>query len=498
MTPEQVQRGKTDPVYFINEFLGMPLHKGQIRYLEEAKKAIDNGDDPLIRRFLLSFANRWCKSALISCIQLWYLFYKFGIKTESDEEWFNIEYRTANIAPTSKLTQPVFKAMLAIMKSNYPIRDQKTGIMITNKCKIRDWFLEDRVINTPPYKLFFANNSYIEHLSLMGNKGDSLQGLPYGIITYDEAARSDHLQIEIDDSILGRLLDWTAPLHLLSTPSQSSSSLLYYKDMYDEGLAGLNQAYTQTGSIYENEFMTTDQMEKHVLMLKDNPLKDQMLQGHFIFGTTTIFPAQDILDACDDSLNNGELYKEGHKYVISIDTAIGNDENVYCVLDVSYKPFRLVWMDAVKGSSRSPQLHLNALINLIEAYRHENNLSIILETYNGESVRFYKDLPPWVSSITTCYGSWQPAMPKVQNDNPMKPKPANAKKADILLALIKILASHELKIPRQNYELIKQMNIYKEDDKRIPTDRVIALALGVFHAENNSGVQVLQWEALEW
>lgn len=493
------KRGRESPVYFITQMLGMPLHAGQRRYLEQAVKAIDNGDDPLIRRFVLSCANRWGKSALVACLQLWYLYYKFGIQAATDAEWLKMEYRTANIAPTSKLTQPVFKAMKAIMTSTYPIRNQKTGVSTTNQCKIEWFLLDEKTINNPPFKLFFANNSYCEHLSLMGNKGDSLQGLPYGLITYDEAARSDHLQIEMDDSILGRLLDWTAPLHLLSTPSQSSASLLYYKDLYDEGLVGLNQSFTLTGDIYENEFMTEKQIAEQVEMLKDNPLKDQMLKGHFIFGSTTIFPAQDILDAQDETLNHGKPYEAGHKYIIAIDTAIGNDEMVYSVLDTSYKPYKLVHEEAVKGSTRSPQIHMNTLINLVENYRDDtHNLQIILETWNGESVRFYHDLPDWIKSLTTCYGAWKPSKIHVQNDNPLPPAPNNAKKADILLALIKLLAAHEIKIPKQNYELIKQLNIYKEDDKRIPTDRVIALALAAYHAEKTSQVQILQWEPVAW
>ena len=227
------QKGREDPVYFINEFLGIPLHQGQIKYLNEAVKAIQG--EVLVRKFILSCANRWGKSTMIACLQLWYLFYKFGIRTNSPEEWFDIEYRTANIAPYSSLTEPVFKAMKAIMTSTYPVPNTE-GKLLTNKCRIEAFFLPDRTLNTPPYKLFFANNSYIEHLSLQGGKGDNLQGKPYGIITYDEASRSDHLQVEIDNSILGRLLDWTAPLHLLSTPDSDSSSLLYYKQLYDEGL----------------------------------------------------------------------------------------------------------------------------------------------------------------------------------------------------------------------------------------------------------------------
>lgn len=478
--------------------LGMSLHAGQKRYLEHAVKAINNGNEPLIRRFILSSANRWGKSAVIACLQLWYLFYKFGVKTSTDDDWFNIEYRTANIAPTSKLTQPVFKAMKAILTSTYPIRDRITGITTTNKCQISAFYLEDKTINNPPYKLFFANNSYIEHLSLMGNKGDSLQGLPYGLITYDEAARSDHLQVEIDDSILGRLLDWTAPLHLLSTPSQSSASLLYYKDLYDEGLVGINQSYTQTGSIYDNEFMTEEQIQKQVAMLEDNPLKDQMLEGKFIFGNTTIFPGQDIQDALTDELNDGIRYEDGHKYVVGVDTAIGSDEMVYMVLDTTIKPYKLVWCEAVKGSTRSPQMHLNALCNLYDSYRNGTNMRMVVETFNGESARFYEDLPDYIKACTVTYGTWQPNRQKTDNDNPVAKRTAQIKKADILVALKKVLASHSILLPKQNYELTKQLSIYKEDDKNIPTDRVIALALAVWLAEDTSRVTEPAFVPIEW
>lgn len=485
-----------DPLLFIEEFLGMKLHEGQKRYLVEAVKAIDNGEEPLIRRFVLSSSNRWGKSALIACLQLWYLFYKHGVKAATKSDWFDVEYRTANIAPFASLTEPVFKAMKQIMTSTYPIRDDN-GVISTNKCQIEWFFLEDRTLNTPPFKLFFANNSYIEHLSLMGNKGDSLQGKPYGIITYDEAARSDHLQLEIDDAITGRLLDWTAPLHLLSTPAQDSASLLYYNDLYKEGLVGINSSYTQTGSIYENTFFTKEQIAEQERMLEDNPLKDQVLHGKFIFGTTTLFPGQDILDAEDDALNSGIRYIDGHIYIIGIDTAIGSDEMVYTVLDVTAKPYLLVWQDAVKGSTRSPQMHLNALCNLVDSYRRENNIQLIIETWNGESARFYQDLPPYIKSFSHTYGSWQPNKLRTENDNPVPNKTSIIKKADILVALKKILASHELKIPKQEQRLISQLSIYKEDDKKIPTDRVIALALAVWLAEDNSRVEKPVWQSIE-
>lgn len=498
MKPGDNERGRSDPIFFIENMLGMSLHEGQRTYLEAAKKAIDNGEDELIRRFVLTCANRWGKTAVIACLQLWYLFYKFGIKAATDEDWFDIEYRTANLAPFSSLTEPVFMAMKAIMTSTYPVRDRETGMISTNKCKIEAFYLQDKTINNPPYKLYFANNSYIEHLSLMGGKGDNLQGKPYGLITYDEATRSDHLQLELDNSVLGRLLDWKAPLHLIGTPDQDGKSLLYMYDIYKEGLIGVNSTYTQEGSIYQNHFMTRDLIEEQEKLLEGNPLRDQMLHGKFIFGTTTIFPGQDIVDAEDENLNDGVRYEEGHKYVIGVDTAIGNDEMVYHVVDVTSKPYRKVWTEAVKGSARSPQMHLNYLVNLVEMYRNGNNLQMIIETFNGESARFYLDLPPYIKAFTQTYGSWQPAKVSTDFKNTAPKRNTAVKKADIIVALKKVLASHDLKIPKNDYKLIQQLQIYRENDKGLPTDRLIALALAVWLAEDNSRVETPAFVSFEW
>lgn len=492
-----VEKGRKDPVFFIENFLGMQLHEGQKKYLKSAKKALDNGDNPLIRRFVLTCANRWGKTALIACLQLWYLFYKFGIQA-SGSDWVDIEYRTANIAPLSPLTEPVFMAMKAIMTSSYPIRDGKTGEITTNKCQIEALYLKERTINNPPYKMYFANNSYIEHLSLMGGKGDNLQGKPYGLITYDEAPRSNHLQVEMDNSILGRLLDWTAPLHLVGTSDNDSRSLLYFKKLYDEGMVGVNDSLTQTGSIYQNSFMTKKQIDNHVRMLEGNPLRDQMLEGKIILNTQAIFPGKDILAAQDKSLNDGETYQEGHTYTFGIDTAIGNDEMVYHVIDTTVKPYRKVYTEAVKGSARSPQMHMNVLINLVEAYRDGDNLQIALETFNGEAARFYTDLPPYIRQFTYCYGSWQPNALRTDNDNPLKKKTGIVQKADLIIALQKILAAHELKIPDNDYKLTEQLQIYREDDKNIPTDRVMALALAVWLAEDRSKVDRPVFKTIEW
>lgn len=475
---EYLVQGRIDPVVFAEKLLGMELHDGQKTYLRHAAQSLQDGK---LRIFVLTCANRWGKSVLIAILQLWYLFYKFGIDNSDYEAWETADYRTANIAPHSALTEPVFKTIHQIMTSTFGIR--RNSKLTVNDCIIGWFYMPERTLNTPPYKQFFHNGSYIEHRSLGGDQGDALQGKPYGIVTYDEGGRSDHLQNEVDDAIKPRLFDWKAPLHILSTPSQDSKSTLYYYKMYQDGLVGLNQTYTQTGSLRENTFFTPEEIQAQYDFNAGNPLRDQVLEGKFIFGGSTLFPWEDILASLDSSLDDGIRKIEGHDYIIGTDTAVGKDEMVHYVIDITEKPYRLVRTIAGKGNAKSPQRHLNDFIDLCEAYYEPGKLKHVLETWNGESVRFYSDLPPWISTITDCYGSWQPSKLRTDNTNIAKPKPANSKKADILLTLRKLLASHELKIPESDQYLTQQLQIYQEEDRKLPTDRVMALALAVHGAE---------------
>jgi hypothetical protein len=452
------------------------------------------------RKFLLVPANRYGKSVTIACLQLWYLFHKFGIRDGNKESWLKAEYRTANIAPQYALTEPVFKYIEQIMTSSFPI-NLPDGRMVTNTCQIEWFYLKDQTSNTPPRVQYFANNSYIEHRTLGSDQGGSLQGKPYGIMTYDEGGRSQHLDNEVNNNIMPRLFDWTGDLHIPSTPDQNSPSILTHYEMYQDGLHHRNQTYTMEGSLEDNTFFTKEQIDAQYKMYEDNPLKEQVLHGKFIFGGDQLYSTAEILAAQDTTLDDGERYIEDHNYVLGIDTALATDEMVYTVLDVTDKPYRLVRQVAAKGNSKSPQMHLNDLIDLYYSYKNTNyqNIQILLETWNGESARFYQDMPYELQAVTKCYGSWQPTKINYSDNKNQKVKPTNTiKKADILLALKKLLSNMELKIPKNAPILQQQLSIYKEDDDKIPTDRVISLALACWIALDQEIKQIQEWQTIEW
>lgn len=476
----------------------MPLHPGQIKYLEDTHRLGTKIN-------VLVPSNRWGKTSLAACLQIWYHFYKFGVPTGSRKAWVKAAYRTANVAPRASLVEPLFNYIDQIMSSSFPI-NLPDGRLTTNKCQIEWFYLKDQTRENPVHKQFFAFNSYIEHRTLGATAADSLEGKPFGLITYDEGGRSMHLQEEVSGTILARLFDWNGPLHLISTPDQGSPSLLYHKELFDKGRLG-NYAETDTysmeGALRDNIFFPIEQIEKQYKLYENDPLRDQVIEGKFVFGGDNIFNPDDLLAMQTHELDDGIRFIPGHKYVIGTDTSMASDEFVETILDITdfhVKRLRtgqlemsgtidLVQQRAAKGNSKSPQRHLNDFMDLVYSYKEGDSIRHLLETWNGESARFYLDLPYDIQLITKCYGSWQPER-IIRGRRTEKPKNQNIKKADIILALQKIVSMRMLRIFKNDpnmpgtsgANLIQQMTIYKEQDENLPQDRVISLALAAYLA----------------
>lgn len=478
----------------------MPLHPGQIKYIEDTT-ALQTKVNVLVP------ANRYGKTTLAACLQIHALFYKLGIPEGNSQSWFKAQYRTANVAPLASLVEPVFLAIDQILTSSFAIR-LNDGRIVTNKCQIEWFYLKNSTTMKPAIRQFFSNNSYIEHRTLGMTGADSLEGKPYGLITYDEGGRSNRLQQEVNGTLLARLFDMNGKLHIISTPDQTSSSILFHYELYQKGLQRLPGYYTMEGQLKDNIFFPREQIEQQYELYEGNPLKDQVLYGKFVFGGDNLYNADDILRAKDDRLNDGIRREDGHSYVMATDTAIGADEQVHTVLDTTNfhvetidgikklsGELPLVRQVAAKGNSKSPERQMNDFIDLYDVYRTEDIYpKHLLETWNGESVRFYHDLPDYIRARTKCYGTWQPKRP-AHMQQLGKPKNQAAKKSDVLMALSKCLSSGVLKIfsndpnPVMNVsdekagaDLIQQLTIYREDDNNLPTDRLMSLALACWLA----------------
>lgn len=480
---EIILKGRHDPVLFTEKLLGIGLHEGQKKFLRQSTKSIN----------LLISGNRWGKSTTIACKHIWKNFYKHGIGYGDRTPWLRAEYRTANLAPHSKLVEPVYKAIVAIMSSSFPI-PQPDGSLKNNKCLI-EWFMDSGNLRaTMPMKIPFVNRSYVDFASTGEDRGSSISGRPYGYISFDEGGRDHHLEYAMDSNIMSRLTDWNGQLDIPCTPDSTSPSIAYHHDLFERGQdKDDNEIYSQEGSVYENTYLSAESLASLELRYKDSPLYEQVIFGRFVFAGDTIYPKADIDAARDDELNAGVAYEEGHHYVVGIDTSVGGDEMVIDVLDVTIEPFRLVRQLGFIGATRAPGIQMADFISLVDQYRVGNSLKICLETWSGESVRFYKDMPLYLQRLTTCWGSFTPEGIK------KPPKGSReVKKADIIIALRKVLAEKKLKIPNER-SLVNQLSMYRLDDAAITQDRVIALALACWLAtDGKPKIDKIKFQEVEW
>jgi hypothetical protein len=484
--PNQIQhlvaQARTDEVLFANVFLGMPLHYGQIRFFRNGKKKIN----------ILTPANRYGKTVIPAIRHIHKNYYKIGIGTGNYKGWFGQEYRTANLAPQSAMTEACFLYTKQILESRFPI-PQPDGSVKNNQCLLFDFYEPKRNHNSAPFQIFYKNNSTTEFRSTGGDGGDSIAAKPYGYISYDEASRSHHLKTEIESVIIPRLTDWRGQLDITSTPDSDSPSLLDYYEMYTLGLDPDNKVYyTQEGSLFENTFLSADAIAEQIAFYANKAIAPQVLHGKFVFGGAMIFHADDILAAKSLELNPPVMdgmsyvarpYQQGHRYIIAVDTAMGSDSMVYTVLDVTdLENIQVVAKVACQGNSKSPQVHMMDFVNLFDSYNQGNSVKVILETWNGESARFYLDMPRNIQRLTRCYGSWQPPTAPGAPKDPNQTKRRLVQKADLIVEASKALAARQLKYPAKDEKLTKELSIYKEDDAKIPTDHVMSLALGVYLA----------------
>lgn len=461
----------------------MPLHPGQKRFLRDGKAKIN----------VLVPGNRWGKSVTVAIKHLHACFYKIGIARGDGEAIARAAYLTVNLAPHSELTKPVFDAIKQILTSSFVIkyRDEPAR---NNNCKIGFILDHEHIRNTVPYMIPLTNRAQILFRSTGEDKGDSVQGKSFGYVSYDEGGRSKHLELELTGNIIPRLGDLGGQLDIVSTPDTASSSILHHYELFEKGQLGQHGYYSQEGDATENVFLPENYVQDMKDLYRGDPILDQVLYGKFVFAGDNIYPGEQVIRAKDESLDGGVPYEPGHSYVIGVDTAMGEDEMVYTVLDITTKPYRVVRQRAVKGSKLSPTVHMADFDSLVRQYRKVNNVKIIVETWNGESAGFYRDMPYDLQAVSTCWGSWQP--PGLPPKTAAKMR-SQVKKAEITLSIRKLLDEDGLKIPNES-TLVKQLSIYRENDTNIPTDRVISLALACWLAtdgamKHNNEVVEVNW-----
>lgn len=438
-------------------------------------------------------------TTLVSCLHIWYAWGKRGIKQGSKKAWENAEYLTCALAPHTQQAEVVIRTIRQILTSTYSWTDPETEKLVSNKCKI-EWFLV-KANESAPMEVLYANGAKTLIRSTGEDRGKSIAAKAFGYIGYDEAGKSLHLEEEYKSTILPRTADMDGDIDLIGTPDADSPSFVFFQEMFWRG-GGDNYPkqkfhYSHEGSALENPYLpknyVQDMIDKYP---PGDPYLQQVLYGKFISVGNKVFDHKAIIECSKEMpeyipynhiLENGELKEDkiNHRYIIGVDTAIGNDEMVYTVIDWTQKPFKVVRIMACKGNSKSPELHLQDFMDLFYHYNQNGDCRVILEVFNGESMRFYYDLPQDIRNKTKTFGTG-----KVMGSLPKKAGQVD-RKADILIAARKLLDAHDIEFSENFRTLIQQLANYTQNDEKIKTDWTISFCLACFYATDGQPKQVV-------
>ena len=351
----EIDKGREDPVYFAENFLGMELYPEQKIWLSNSNKPIN----------ILDPGNRWGKSAMIAVKHIWFHFYQKTGEGLNREEMG--QYMTCNLAPHSEVAKVVWEYVWRITLGEFSYFSPREEKMVKNKSKIA-YFYDSRIEKPFPQVTFSSESGKSLFLarSTSEDKGSSVQGKSFAYISYDECCRSNALKYEIESNILPRVSDYNGMVDLLSTPDQESKSIYDYYSLCQTAEKDHERYYLQHGSVFENIFLPPESRDK---IDQDNQgeLREQIISGKFIFAASTVFTYDEVEQIFDNTLSYSDAEK-GHNYAMGIDLAAGEDHTVIYILDVTAVPYRIVRKTRFKGRERPPQAQFQIIRNAFYDY----------------------------------------------------------------------------------------------------------------------------------
>lgn len=430
-------------------------------------------------------------------------FYKIGARGVP-EEIAKVEYQTVAISPIASQVNRTQQYIEQILASTFSWVDPITHEKRTNRCKI-GWFFSSSAKGANGWFAKFLNGTRIDFFSIGDDKGSKMQGNDWYHMSYDEWTRSHHLREEIEANLLPRLALYGGTMDLLGTPDMESPSIQYVYEIINE--AQISETYYfQGGSMTENIFFPSENRERLIASIRDKTALQQIVEGKIIFTGGRTFTADEINRIWvdyeewkhEEEMQNelepylqdiplhqralsltgyiwrlppmSDGYKEG-KYLIALDWHLseGGDETVIYVVRYDVEPHEIYYYLATKRGD--PYLKHMKIRNL---YKIFNNASLVIDSQGVGKQLMYDldDLQP------TCFDSVSIGKEKRTMLNILKNYLAFRKDG---VVIGKFRAPYTQK-------LSDQLSVYKEDDKRIKQDHVMALGIAAWWIQNQGEI----------
>lgn len=458
-----------DPVYFIENIMGVRLNPAQQRWVATACATVD-GWQWVFRRSLHVAANQIGKTLGLALTVMWAANYKIGIENNNYDAWLNTQWNWYHLAPTYVQSMLLFNDIKLLSTGKHPAQLGEDGRF--RQVLWQNEFIIDKKIDSTYYAIEFWNGSRI-HFRTSSDKAKSLQGVRAHGISFDEAAFEDHLLVVMDQAVKLRLISTGGPLWMVSTPNGMNDYYMVTQEILNNTLEVAERRWENRErrlslvwshitdnigygfSAEDAEFMELD---------VDEATKEQQLRGAFLEPQDAFFTPARSIEPAFRSLPEEAQPQNDHSYVIFWDVSLSSDPTVCIVIDVTQQPYKGVYFR--RWAKPMAFRELVSEMQRIHWYWQTPQ--------RGRSGR----APRAITGFDASSMGGVAVKQELRDLHPIRPvnMSGSAKtKTDMLLNARTYLATGRLYIPQAWVQLKKELFSYRRDDERLQQDSVMAL-----------------------
>lgn len=314
MTPREFARWfrptfKDNPVKFSRTFLAKDptTHKGQQNWLRRANQPINT----------LIPGNRFGKSVVTAMRHIHHNVFKVGVP---DADVRGADYNTISVSVSADQAEIVF--------------NEAKRLLDTPRARP----LVKKIYSTPFPRIVFYNGAQM-HCRSAHDDGKYIDGHAFRLVSIDEAGWLKNDLKKLMNGVIVMRLAGGGMIDLVGTP-KGMTDLFWYAN---RGLRGVPGYYTQRGSIYDNPFLSPEDLAiRDKLLAESDPrLREQVLYGAFVSEAGMAFTA----DQLDQVFARMPAHRDpivGHKYVQAWDLGRRTDFTVGVTFDVTSEPYEMV------------------------------------------------------------------------------------------------------------------------------------------------------------
>ena len=291
---------------FIEYIINEKLHKGQKAVIE----AIYSGQ---YKTVTVCCGRRWGKSKVMS-------------RVATHLSSTNLDKKIGIVAPTYDQACIIFEEMEQLIERNWIIKD-----------------LVQKVKRSSPLRIDFKTGCSVHFRSADVPK--HLRGRSYHMVIIDEAAFID--EDTIKNVIEPMLADYDGMMVMISTPFGKN----HFYEAFLKGQKKINGYISFQYPSWENPFISHEFLERKKKDLgEESPVWLQEYCAEFIDDVNSVFPLNDVMKNIED-IQYIDSAEQGRRYAVGVDLAKEDDFTVISVLDITEKPYKLVYLERFKFPS---------------------------------------------------------------------------------------------------------------------------------------------------